>query len=244
MSRIDCGVFARPDWRDSLVNRRFLYLMDYMYWIGNDVTSYARDKDLFVNDIKKEDAIRPKVELALAEVDPIFFFHASHGGPAVLTGQNMSNMISCPPYPNPNHEVLSNRVTYTLSCSSAAQLGPAVVEAKGLSYIGYGQLLWICLLESPEVDGAFRDIWGGGAKVLIDGGTTHDAYMWLKRRYLYWIAYWEMSPNSIAPVMLFCLKSDLRGLRLIGMRDARIRSMQKQIELKVKKKVDIDPYDP
>jgi hypothetical protein len=214
--------------------------MDYMYWIGNDVTSYARDRDLFVNDIKMADAIRPKVELALTEVDPIFFFHASHGGPAVLTGQGMSNMIS---YPS-NHQVLSNRVTYTLSCSSAAQLGPEVVEAKGLSYIGYGQLLWICLLESPEADGAFRDIWGGGAKVLIDGGTTHDAYMWLKARYLYWIAYWEMSPHWIAPVMLFCLRSDLRGLRLIGMRDARIRSIQKQIELKVKKKVDIEPYDP
>jgi hypothetical protein len=153
--------------------------MDYLFWIGNEVVSYARMKNFNVHELKKDDAIRPKVEDELEGADPVFFFHASHGGDNVLTGQGMSDMICCPgtfSCPKPNHEMLSDRVIYTLSCSSAKELGPAVIGANGISYIGYLPYLYISVDEGEDLDGAFKDIWEGGAKALIDGKTTGEAY--------------------------------------------------------------------
>ena len=227
MSRLDVGVFARPDWPDSGIYRRFDYLMDYLFWIGNEVVFYARSKNLNVHDLKRDDAIREKVEDELRGADPVFFFHASHGGDNILTGQNMSNLICSEGLywcPYPNHEVLSDRVVYTLSCSSAKELGPAVIEANGISYIGYLPYLYISLPEGDDLDAVFKDIWAGGALALIDGKTTGEAYNWLQRRYEYWISYWEMNSGWEAPMMLWILKEDLENLKLFGKRDARIRS--------------------
>jgi hypothetical protein len=240
MSRLDVGVFARPDWPDALIYERFKYLMDYLFWTGNEVVSYARSKNLNVHDLKRDDAIHEKVEDELKGADPVFFFHASHGGDNILTGQGMSNLICCPgafPCPKPNHEVLSDRVTYTLSCSSAKELGPAAIEVNGISYIGYLPYLWICVLEGDDLDAVFKDIWAGGAIALIDGKTTGEAYNWLKRRYECWISYWEMNPGWEAPIMLWVLKADLQNLKLLGKRDARIRSTQTQVESMIKEEV-------
>lgn len=233
MSRMDVGVFARPDWPDGAVGNRFNYLMDYLFWMGNEVVSYARTKNFNVHELKKGDAIRSKVEDEIEGADPIFFFHASHGGDNVLTGQGMTDMICCPPCPEPNHEILSDRVVYTLSCSSAKELGPAVIAAKGISYIGYLPYLWISVDEGDDLDGAFKDIWEGGAKALIDGKTTGEAYNWLRRRYEFWISYWENNPGWEAPGMLWLLREDYQNLKIFGSRDARIRSTKAMIESQI-----------
>lgn len=240
MSRLDVGVFARPDWDDKPAERRFDYLMDYLFWIGNEVVFHARSKNLSVHDLEKEDAIRSKVEDGLRDADPVFFFHASHGGDNVLTGQGMSNLICCPgtfSCDDSNHEVLSDRVTYTLSCSSATELGPGVIGVNGISYIGYLPYLSMCILEGEDLDAAFKDIWAGGAIALIDGKTTGEAYNWLKRRYEYWISYWELNPGWEAPIMLSCLENNYENLKIFGKRDARIRSTQTQVESKIEEEV-------
>jgi hypothetical protein len=240
MSKLDAGVFARPNWADRFIGRRFDWLMDYMFWVGNEVVFHARTQNLTVHERKRDDAVREKVEDVLRDANPVFFFHGSHGGENVLTGQNNTNLICCPgthPCVNPNHEVLSDRVTYTLSCSSAEELGPSVIEVNGISYIGYLPYLWIIVLEGDDLDAAFKDIWAGGAKALIDGKTSGEAYNWVQRRYKYWISYWEMNPGWEAPFMLASLQADYDNLKLFGKRDARIRSAQAQVELKITERV-------
>lgn len=227
MSGLDVGVFARPDWPDSYIGRRFDYLMDYLFWIGNDVVSYAITKNFEVHELNKDNAIRSKVENELKNTDPVFFFHASHGGENVLTGQGRSKMICCPgtsECPEPNHEILSDRVTYTLSCSSAQELGPAVIAANGISYIGYLPYLNFVPYEGEDADCAFKDIWAGGANALIDGKTTEEAHNWVKNRYEYWISHWENNSSWVAPVMLSALKDNYENLKIFGKIDARIRS--------------------
>lgn len=236
MSRECCGVFARPRWHDRpVIGRRFPWLMDYLMWIGDEVVFHGIEKGLCVHDLKEDDAVRSKVEDALTKYDPIFFFHASHGGFNLLTEQNESIMICCPPdppsppytdvCPNPNPDVLSDRVVYTLSCLSAGQLGPAAIKAGGISYIGYKHLLGIIIIQGSEFDEIFKDIWGGGAKALINGKTTGEAYNWLKRRYNMWINYWEMKPTSYEKtIILSVLQDDLERLTLLGKKDAKISS--------------------
>ncbi len=227
MSKKDVGLFARPCWADTKVDRRFLYLMDYLDWMGDEVVSHAKAEGMEVHDKTGDNAKRANIERQLRDVDPIFFFHASHGGDNVLTGQDMTNLVCCKGKylcSKPNHKVLSDRVVYTLSCLSAKELGPAVIQADGISYIGYEEPLTICLVERKDADAAFKDIWTSGAKDLIRGKTTGEAYDKIKQRYQAYIDYWELRPRDwLRPTMLKILRWNLQNLRLLGRKDATIR---------------------
>ncbi len=236
MSKMNAGVFVRPRWADKTVDQRFPFLMDYGYWTGAEVVDHAHNSGLDVHELTEERAIRADLKDFLDYHDPVFFFHFSHGGTDTLTGQDMSVLVCCKTFQEdgldlrPNHALLRDRVVYTLSCLSASELGPAAVQEGCIAYIGYKDPLWLANIQGPDTDYALFETWVGGAKVLIDGKTTKDAYNFLKRRYKFWIAYWEMIDGSStpdawkAPVMLMVLEKNLKGLSLLGSLDARIRN--------------------
>ena len=235
MSTMDEGIFVRPRWDDEETDARFAYLMDYGYWTGAEVVNYALDKKLIVHELTEDDAVRDELKNFLDYQDPIFFFHFSHGGPDTLTGQDMTTLICCNNFDEsdntfaPNHILLRGRVVYTLSCLSASELGPKAVEGGCIAYIGYRDPLWATALKSAETDYALFEVWTGGAKALIDGKTTEEVYYWLRRRYKFWINYWEMIVGTnaedewMAAPMLLILEKNLKGLTLLGDLNAKIR---------------------
>lgn len=235
MSKMNEGVFVRPRWDDKTVDQRFAFLMDYGYWTGAEVVNYAHNKDLIVHELNEDRAIRNELKNFLDYCDPVFFFHFSHGGPDTLTGQDMSVLICSNNFSgngntfSPNDILLRDRVVYTLSCLSASELGPKAVEDGCIAYIGYKDPLWAVTIEGSDTDYALFDIWTGGAKALIDGKTTEEVYYWLRRRYKFWISYWEIidGTNSInawkAPVMIMALEKNLKGLAILGDLNAKIK---------------------
>ncbi|MGD8499126.1 MAG: hypothetical protein PVJ86_00670, partial [Phycisphaerales bacterium] len=122
MSIMNEGVFVRPRWDDSQTDARFAYLMDYGYWTGAEVVSYALDKKIGVHELTEDDAVRDELKNFLDYQDPIFFFHFSHGGEDTLTGQGMTTLICSNDFVEngntfaPNDILLRDRVVYTLSC--------------------------------------------------------------------------------------------------------------------------------
>ena len=225
MSRSGVGLFVRPKWADDVVNRRFEFLMDYLFWVGTNVVNYAKTRNFEFSDLREENAIRSNVEINLQREDPIFFFHASHGNYDMIAGQDESNLICCTdeePNLKKNHDVLRQRIVYTLSCKSAKKLGPEVIKIGGISYLGYDSTLHICLVEGNDMDGAFEDIWAGGAKKFLDGKTAKEVYDWVMSRYEYWISYWQMRDHWARVTMLFTLRQDCSALRLLGENDSRI----------------------
>ena len=129
----------------------------------------------------------------------------------------------------PNDILLRDRVVYTLSCLSASELGPKAIKDGCIAYIGYKDPLWAVSIEGSDTDFAMFEIWTGGAKELIDGKSIAEVYYWLKRRYKFWIYYWELidgtsSPNAWkAPVMLMALEKNLKALTALGVLKAMIR---------------------
>ncbi len=235
MSRSNTGVFVRPRWEDQATDQRFAFLMDYGYWTGAEVVNDAHSRDFVVHELTEDRAVREQLSRFLDTHDPLFFFHFSHGGDDTLTGQDMSVLICSSPFTEAGNDFAANdlllrgRVVYTLSCSSGSVLGPRAVEHGCISYIGYQDPLWAVTIEGPDTDYALFEIWTGGAKALLAGKTTGEAYYWLKRRYRFWIAYWEMidATNSTnawkAPVMLSALEKDLKALAIFGDLNAKIR---------------------
>jgi hypothetical protein len=215
------ALFIRPNWGDVEVNRRFPYLMDYLYWVGNNVVSHAKTSGIQILDLQKNDAIENNVKNGIEQLNPKFIFHTDHGKEDTISGQNGCTIFCCSGV-NPNHYLLKDRIIYTLSCFSAQNLGKAIIEVGGICFIGYDAKLRICLVEGADMDGAFEEIWSGGAKLLLDGRTTKDAYIWIKERYQYWIDYWEMKNHWAKATMLSSLKQDLDALKLLGQEDAKI----------------------
>jgi hypothetical protein len=197
--------------------------------------NYAFDKSFGVHELTEEDAVRDELKNFLDYQDPVFFFHFSHGGEDTLTGQGMTTLICSNDFVEdgknfaPNDILLRDRVVYTLSCLSASELGPSAVEKGCIAYIGYRDPLWAVMIQSAEADYALFEVWTGGAKALIDGKTAGETYYWLKRRYKFWIEYWEMivGTNStdewMAAPMIMVLEKNLKGLTLLGDLDAKIR---------------------
>ena len=235
MSAMNQGIFVRPRWEDGSVDARFAFLMDYAYWTGAEVVDYALNKCLNVHELNEDDAVRDKLKSFLDYQNPVFFFHFSHGGADTLTGQDMTTLICCNSFDEdgktfaPNDLLLRNRVVYTLSCLSASELGQKAIQNGCIAYIGYKDPLWATALQSAETDYALFEIWSGGAKSLIDGKTAEETYDWLKRRYRFWIEYWEMivGTNStdewMAAPIIMVLEKNLKGLTLLGDLQAKIR---------------------
>lgn len=234
MSRMNEGIFVRPRWEDKSVDLRFAFLMDYGYWTGSEVVNYAHNKDFIVHELTEERAVRSELKSFLDSHNPRFFFHFSHGGVDTLTGQNMSVLICSNQFTEndniyaPNDLLLRGRIVYTLSCLSASELGPKAVEHGCIAYIGYKDPLWLVTIEGSDTDYAFFEIWTSGAKALIDGKTTEEVYYWLRRRYKFWISYWETIDGTTstnawkAPAMLLALEKDLKALTLVGELNGRI----------------------
>ena len=235
MSNFNEAIFVRPRWEDSKVNARFEYLMDYAYWTGAEIVDYSHNDDLRIHELNESRANRNELKNFLDFYNPRFFFHFSHGGADLLTGQDMSVLISCNDFNengihySANHILLRNRVVYTLSCSSARELGPKTVELGCIAYIGYKDPLWAVTVKGPDKDFALFEIWTGGAKQLISGENVEKTYDWLKRRYKYWINYWEMIdatsvPDAwVAPIIISVLEKNLKALTALGDLNATIR---------------------
>jgi hypothetical protein len=218
------ALFIRPSWGDIEVNRRFPYLMDYLYWVGNNVVNYAKTSDIKILDLSKDDAIKSNVEKGIQQLNPQLIFHTDHGEDTTLTGQKGCTIFCCE-NKDPtvvNHTLLKDKIVYTLSCNSASKLGQAVIQIGGFCFMGYDAKLRICLAEGAEMDGAFEEIWSGGAKQLLSGKTAKEAFTWVKERYEYWISYWEMRDHWAQGSMLSALRQDLAALKLLGKDDAKI----------------------
>lgn len=235
MSTMNEGIFVRPRWDDKVLDARFAYLMDLAYWIGSEVVNHAMNTQFSVHELNEDRAVREELKDFLDCQDPRFFFHFSHGGADTLTGQDMSVLICCNSFTEngtqyaPNDQLLRDRVVYTLSCLSASDLGPKAVDHGCIAYIGYKDPLWAVAVKGADKDFALFEIWAGGAKALLDGKSVEETYYWLKRRYKYWIKYWEMIDGTTAedawaaPVMLMALEKNIKALAVHGDLNATIR---------------------
>ena len=184
-----------PEWRDIL-EYRFPWLMDFVDWYVDQVIELAVAQGFDVTDVYADAARRDIIESTIKDVDPLLFFHADHGGADVLVGQDWDRLID-----TANANILSGRVTYTISCLSAKTLGPDVIAKGGLSYIGYADLAWVLIIKwkRPEDSEKIRN-WDEASKegficgltrALLVGKTTGETWEELYSTYSELIRYYD-----------------------------------------------------
>ncbi|OGL73333.1 hypothetical protein A3E39_00085 [Candidatus Uhrbacteria bacterium RIFCSPHIGHO2_12_FULL_60_25] len=95
--------------------------------------SEAKAKNIEVLDLTAHKAIRIHFEGRMKKKSPSFVLLNGHGSEETVTGQNNEVLVRA----GENAQMLAGKVTYAVSCDSAARLGKEVGAIPDSVYIGY-----------------------------------------------------------------------------------------------------------
>lgn len=98
-------------------------------------------------DLPKQKANKKLVESMLQKHDPPLVFFNGHGSEDCVMGQDDEVLIKA----GENDKALAGKIVYSLSCSSAAVLGPASVKNGASAYIGYEKYFALLYEESKRM---------------------------------------------------------------------------------------------
>ena len=123
-----------------------------------------------VTDLQGNNSNRANVESNINTVKPDFVIHYDHGSTFTIYGQN-ANAIT-PAIDDANVNLLAGRAVSTVSCQSAAGLGPLAIAATSKAYLGYDELHWVHLWYLDK----FNEASNAANNALLEGKTFQEAY--------------------------------------------------------------------
>lgn len=104
----------------------------YLYYYSKELLDLSNSKGYTTINKEKGDANQYTITTVIKKNDPRFIMFNGHGNPTLICGHNDEIIIQY----GKNHNLLKNRIIYSLSCSSAAELGRNVADNK-TTFIGY-----------------------------------------------------------------------------------------------------------
>ena len=127
---VNTFLFVEPDDNYLLYGSRPLHqIIEANKLAGQDIT-----------ELMGADANPTKIKQVLAAKNPLFCSMIGHGSESVYTCQNLAPLLHAE---NPEElDLMNGRVLDLCSCLTATTLGPSLVEAGTVSYIGYKQEFW------------------------------------------------------------------------------------------------------
>lgn len=146
-----------------------------------------------------------------------------HGAPDAYAGHNDQIMMTVDSLPN-----LKNKVVILLSCETAQQLGPAIVEAGAAGYIGWKEdFVWI--MDIDQATTPWTDEWAQPTIIpvvncmnsVLDGKTIGAAYNKMLEEFEQNLA--EEDEEMIAD----CLAFNRKNAVMLGDENAKIRPTPK-----------------
>lgn len=105
----------------------------YLFYWSSLPLVLARKSGINIVELIKNRATRKELESIISKTDPSFIYLNGHGGSKYVLGHNNEILIQA----DDNESILTSRIVYALSCSSAQILGPKSISAGAKAYIGY-----------------------------------------------------------------------------------------------------------
>jgi hypothetical protein len=97
------------------------------------VLEFARERDIEILDLVRENANRNKVEGMIRSKEPKLIIFNGHGDRDLIKGNNGEVLVNA----GKNEMLLKSKITYAISCKSALELGERSVKEGALAYLGY-----------------------------------------------------------------------------------------------------------
>ncbi len=105
----------------------------YLYNWSQEILNFAKDNNIKFSDLKGKKANRNGVESYLTKQEPRFVIFNGHGSPNEVDGHQDEPLI----IGGENEKLLKSKITYTIACDSATELGKKAVKNGCDSFIGY-----------------------------------------------------------------------------------------------------------
>lgn len=106
--------------------------MEYLYYYSKELIKLSESCNITVINYEKEDANKKTIVERIIKQKPDLIIFNGYGSTKTISGHKDEVIISCE-----NAEVLKDKITYSLSCSSASKLGIEAVNKGALAFIGY-----------------------------------------------------------------------------------------------------------
>ncbi|MBI5880692.1 hypothetical protein HZB90_01025 [archaeon] len=116
-------LFVRPSHDD---------VVSYLFYYSKELVEESVSRGFTTMNKEKSDANKGVVTGVIIKSEPDFVMFNGHGNPSLICGHNDEVLIKN----GVNHNLLKKRIVYSLSCSSAAELGRNVADAE-TTFIGY-----------------------------------------------------------------------------------------------------------
>lgn len=195
------------------------HLMSYASTVLREVASMYRYSGLKIVELAGYDAVPSKIDGALEEYDPILVVMIGHGLEDRITSECMQPYMSVG---DDRVRKMSGRVVVLVSCLTAKELGPDIVEKGALAYYGSSNELLFFIGLPPGWGRATKSVFYCELQTLISllaGRTTMEAHEDRLKRYEEEIEYWLTGPgkdSTYAPLMTNLLIVDKNIATFLG----------------------------
>lgn len=175
------ALFIRPRYDD--VTKTVFNWMD-------EVIEYAKQVGYKTVDLKQGKATRDNVQNILKSLNPKLVVHYGHGRKDALLGQSDEPLIDLT-----NVELLAGRITYTVSCNTAKELGKEVAKYRRSSFVGFEGNFLLPPSFVPLHDLLpFKDSVNSFVKTLLEGKSVKEAY---ERSRIVWTVWARRYENEV-----------------------------------------------
>ena len=120
---MSCILFSRPSHDGTLA---------YLHYHTKELIKLSKNKGNKTINREKEHANKKEILKIIKKQKPNFIMFNGHGNQDIIAGHKNEIIIS-----GNNPQVLSNTITYSLTCSSGKKLGKLVIAKGGICFIGY-----------------------------------------------------------------------------------------------------------
>lgn len=171
------------------------------------VKNRANSEGWSITDLQANDANRVKITQTINSTPVDFVVHYDHGSDFTMWGQK--NNAFDPAIDNANVNLLTHRAASTVSCDTAAGLGPLAISVGAHAYLGYDEPHWVSLKWLKE----FTEAANAANYALLEGKTYQEAfdigYAMYTQKYQQLVA----APDSVAASLMLY---DRDHFRLLG----------------------------
>jgi len=183
------------------------------------ISQEARLCNLHLIELQKRDAEKQPVWDVLASMEPMFVNGFGHGNAKVYTGDSETTIFK-----TSECDILASRVVYLLSCLTAIELGPEIINIGGIAYGGYN-ISWTWMTSDITADPyncryaeSFYRSTNEFPIALIQGETVNIAQERCMAEYNRWIEIWETerADDPYSANALKWLIHDRDGLTVLG----------------------------
>ena len=119
-----CVLFSRPTHDGQ---------MSYLHYYSKELVEFAKLKNHKIINKEGADANYNVLTNIIKKQNPNFIFFNGQGSSDIICGHKNEIIISSKKNPN----ILSNKITYSLSCASALNLGEIAISKGAIAFIGY-----------------------------------------------------------------------------------------------------------